>query len=106
MMAYRDPARNNLTSEKGIRLRSERSIEVETVFGQIKHNTGFRRFMFRGIEKVNIEWGIDQYCPSYEKNGGLMNCHFLLLPTILFLVSFRDRFEVHSRQPPVAFFPI
>ncbi|MCE5209537.1 MAG: transposase [Chloroflexi bacterium] len=56
-MVYRDQARNNLTSGKGIRLRSERCIEVGTVFGQIKHNTGFRRFMHRGIEKVNIEWG-------------------------------------------------
>ncbi|MCE5207880.1 MAG: transposase [Chloroflexi bacterium] len=80
MMAYRDQARNNLTSGKGIRLRSERCIEVGTVFGQIKHNTGFRRFM--------------------------VSCHFLFLPTISFLVSFRGRFEVHSRQPPVAFFPI
>lgn len=58
LMAYREQARNNLTSEEGIRLRSVRSTEVETVFVQIKHNIGFRRFMLQGIENVNTEWGL------------------------------------------------
>jgi transposase len=58
LLAYRESARNNLTSEEGIRLRSARSTEVESVFGQVKHNQGFRRFMLRGKEKVNTEWGL------------------------------------------------
>jgi hypothetical protein len=50
--------RSNLTSEKGLKLRSQRSVEVESVFGRIKSNWGFRRFLLRGLEKVNIEWGL------------------------------------------------
>jgi hypothetical protein len=56
-----------LTSEEGIRLRSERSTEVETVFGHIKHNMGFRRFMLRGIEKVNTEWGLISIAHNMRK---------------------------------------
>ena len=34
-----------------------RSIECETVFGQIKGNQKFRRFLLRG-KKVGTEWGL------------------------------------------------
>ena len=55
---YRQQARENLLSEQGIALRRSRSTEPETVFGDIKHNMGFRRFMLRGLKKVDIEWGL------------------------------------------------
>jgi transposase len=55
---YRQQAKDNLLSEQGIALRKQRNIEVETVFGDIKHNMGFRRFMLRGLNKVEIEWGL------------------------------------------------
>ena len=55
---YRQQAKDNLLSEQGIALRKLRSIEVETVFGDIKHNMDFRRFMLRGLKKVEIEWGL------------------------------------------------
>jgi transposase len=55
---YRQQAKENLLSEQGIALRKLRSIEVETVFGDIKHNMGFRRFMLRGLKKVEVEWGL------------------------------------------------
>ena len=51
-------ANANLTSEKGLKMRSKRSVEVESVFGDIKGNFGVRRFMLRGLEKVKIEWGL------------------------------------------------
>lgn len=51
-------AKENLISEEGIKLRKKRCIEVESVFGQIKNNMGFRRFMLRGLEKVKTEWGL------------------------------------------------
>ncbi|WP_405110889.1 transposase [Paenibacillus sp. FSL K6-1217] len=31
--------------------------EPESVFGQLKNNRGFRRFLLRGIEKVTLEVG-------------------------------------------------
>jgi transposase len=51
-------ASSNLLSERGKALRSRRPIEVESVFGRLKHNWGFRRFRLRGLEKVKIEWGL------------------------------------------------
>lgn len=51
-------ARANLTSEKGLELRSLRPIEVESVFGNIKGNFGVRRFSLRGKQKVTLEWGL------------------------------------------------
>jgi len=54
----RAQARENLLSEQGKALRSRRGVEVEGVFGRLKHNWGFRRFLLRGQEKVQIEWGL------------------------------------------------
>ena len=67
LMAYREQARNNLTSDRGVRLRSERCTEVETVFGHIKHNMGFRRFLLRGLDKVNTEWGLISIAHNMRK---------------------------------------
>jgi hypothetical protein len=44
--------------EKHEDLRKQRSVEVETVFGQIKGNQGYRRFLLRGRAKVSTEWGL------------------------------------------------
>lgn len=53
--AYKQQARENLNSDKGKDLRRQRSIEIETCFGDIKQNMGFRRFHLRGLEKVSLE---------------------------------------------------
>lgn len=50
--------RANLTSEYGLKMRSLRPIEVESVFGDIKGNFGVRRFILKGLEKVKLEWGL------------------------------------------------
>ena len=51
-------ARENLLAPRGLIQRSKRPIEVEAVFGRLKHNWGFRRFSLRGLEKVTTEWGL------------------------------------------------
>lgn len=53
---HRDKAREKLASEKGKKKRSQRSVDVETPFGDIKHNMGHRRFILRGKSKVYIEF--------------------------------------------------
>lgn len=53
---YKKQARENLHSEQGIQLRKRRSIEIESCFGDIKHNMGFRRFHLRSIKKVKTEF--------------------------------------------------
>jgi transposase len=67
LLAYRKQARANLTSPEGERLRAARSTEVETVFGHVKHNLGFRRFHLRGLEKVNTEWGLVSIAHNMQK---------------------------------------
>jgi transposase len=55
LSALKDKARTLLLSEKGKEHRSKRPIEVEAVFGQLKHNNAFNRFTFKGIEMVILE---------------------------------------------------
>ncbi|MBW8687911.1 IS1182 family transposase [Chitinophaga rhizophila] len=55
---YKQQARDNLKSELGDELKRKRSIEVETCFGDIKKNQGFRRFHLRGKQKVKAEFGL------------------------------------------------
>lgn len=56
--AYKDKARELLNSEKGKQMRAQRGIEVESAFGDIKHNKQHRRFLLRGKKKVYIEYGL------------------------------------------------
>ncbi|MRN52801.1 hypothetical protein GJB61_07290 [Paenibacillus sp. LC-T2] len=46
-----------LRSQEGYALTVRRMTEPESVFGQLKNNRGFRRFLLRGIEKVTLEVG-------------------------------------------------
>jgi len=67
LLTYRQQARANLTSAEGVRLRAARAVEVETVFGHIKHNMGFRRFHLRGRAKVKTEWGLVSIAHNLQK---------------------------------------
>jgi transposase len=67
LLEYRRQARANLVSEEGKRLRANRSVEVETVFGIVKHNMAFRRFHLRGLEKVKTEWGLVSIAHNMRK---------------------------------------
>ncbi|MGH2552500.1 MAG: IS1182 family transposase [Chitinophagaceae bacterium] len=54
---FKQQARANLTGEKGIKLRKQRGVDVETPFADIKHNQGHRRLELRGLKKVTVEVG-------------------------------------------------
>jgi hypothetical protein len=62
--------RANLTTEQGQRIRARRSKEVETVFGWIKQNMGFRRFHLSGLEKVKTECGLVSIAHNMRKLAG------------------------------------
>lgn len=64
---FKHTAKSNLLSTAGESLRKLRSVEVESVFGQIKQNFSFRKFMLRGIEKVSIEWGLLSIAHNLQK---------------------------------------
>lgn len=62
--AYRDETRENLNSEMGMLLRKRRGYEIETFFGDSKHNQGYRRARLRGLEKVNLD--LAWLCIAYD----------------------------------------
>ena len=45
-----------ISTEEGILLRVNRSIQAEGVFAYTKEDLDFRRFLLRGIEMVSTEW--------------------------------------------------
>lgn len=51
-------AEKRLKTKRGLQKRKKRCFDTEPVFGNIKHNHHFKRFMLRGIEKVTIETGL------------------------------------------------
>jgi transposase len=67
LIKYKDIVKQNLESETGKILRSKRGVDVESVFGQIKHNNQFRRFYTRGLKNVNTEWGILSIAHNIKK---------------------------------------
>ena len=56
--AYRSEVKRLLTSERGLYHRSNRPIEPEAVFGDIKFNHGFKRFRLKSNDKVKVEFGL------------------------------------------------
>jgi transposase len=58
LQEYRKKARELLTSKKGIEYRRRRPADVEAVFGIIKQNKNYRKFLTRGLEKTQIEFGL------------------------------------------------
>jgi transposase len=67
LVSLKAKATEKLTSEKGIYYRRKRCIEVEPVFGNIKQNKGFRRFMLRGTVKTEIETGLLALAHNFAK---------------------------------------
>ncbi|WP_251036112.1 transposase, partial [Paenibacillus sp. ISL-20] len=56
-LRYKQQVREKLRSEEGYALSVRRMVEPESVFGQLKNNRGFRRFLLRGLTKVSLEVG-------------------------------------------------
>ncbi|WP_338552557.1 IS1182 family transposase [Paenibacillus sp. KS-LC4] len=56
-LRYKQQVREKLRSDEGYALAVRRMIEPESVFGQLKNNRGFRRFLLRGLPKVSLEVG-------------------------------------------------
>jgi len=56
-MRLKNQASQKLRSEEGYALAVRRMIEPEPVFGALKNNRGFKRFLLRGLPKVSLEVG-------------------------------------------------
>ncbi len=55
---YKSEARKKLTSPEGLEKRKRRATDVEPVFGHLKQNKGMKRYMLRGLDKVDVETGL------------------------------------------------
>ncbi|WP_413377571.1 IS1182 family transposase [Alkalihalobacillus sp. 1P02AB] len=58
-----------LNREEGRALYQKRKIEVESVFGHVKQNLGFRRLHLRGKEKVHVELGLIALAHNIRKRA-------------------------------------
>jgi transposase len=101
LIELRNKARERLLSDRGIYHRKQRPVDVEPVFGMIKHNRGFKRFLLRGLDKVNIEFALIALAHNFLKLSVLssikpffdwlflcfFNHIFQLKPSSLFLTN-------------------
>ncbi|MCB9353874.1 MAG: transposase [Lewinellaceae bacterium] len=84
LQRHKQIAHQNLWSLQGIRLRQQRCIEPEPVFGQIKWNRGFKRFLLRGLPKVTCEFGIVAIAHNFKKMWAkLQQARSVPLPPVL-----------------------
>ena len=64
---YRKKTLEALASEEGALLRMNRSIQVEGVFGIIKEDYGFRRFLTRGKKNIETQFFLLAFALNIEK---------------------------------------
>ncbi|MDQ6478258.1 transposase, partial [Dyadobacter sp. LHD-138] len=62
-------AQELLNSPEGIQRRKKRCFDVEPVFASIKSNHGFKQFMLRGKQKVEIEFGLLAIAQNIRKKA-------------------------------------
>lgn len=68
---HKREAKENLQSEQGIAHRKQRCHDVEPVFGNIKGNHHFKRFMLKGKEKVTTETGLLCLAQNFRKKNAI-----------------------------------
>jgi hypothetical protein len=77
---YRQKAKERLQSLKGQRKKIQRNIDVEAVFGHIKQDRGFRRFMLQGLKGVNVEMGLLAIANNFTKWHNLRRAKRIPMP--------------------------
>lgn len=67
LLRHKKKAKERLLTATGIAKRKQRCWDVEAVFGNIKQNMNFKRFMLRGIDKINVEMGLVALAHNLKK---------------------------------------
>ena len=67
ILEHRPKTLEALTSEEGTLLRMNRSIQVEGVFGVLKEDYGFRRFLTRGKKNIETQFFLLAFALNIEK---------------------------------------
>ena len=68
---HKQVAKENLQSEQGIKHRKKRCYDTEPLWGNIKHNHHFKRFMLRGTKKVTVEVGLLSLSQNLRKKAAI-----------------------------------
>lgn len=69
---YRKKAAERLTSDIGIKLRGNRCIEPEAVFGQMKYDMGYKRFRHFGLDKVKMDFAFFAIAFNVKKMANMV----------------------------------
>ncbi len=85
-IAQREAMEQKISTEEGILLRVNRSIQSEGVFAMIKEDMNFRRFLTRGNSNVMVEWYLVSMAYNLLKlhhkiQTGRLGMH-LVVPTV------------------------
>ena len=72
LIAYKQRARESLTSDKGLEHRSRRPIEPEAVFGQMKNNMHYKRFRHFGKDKVTMDFAFFAIAFNIKKMASII----------------------------------
>jgi hypothetical protein len=67
ILEHRPRTLEKLTSEEGVLLRMNRSIQVEGVFGVLKEDYGFRRFLTRGKKNIETQFFLLAFAFNVQK---------------------------------------
>ena len=67
LIAQNKKATELITTDDGIKLRLNRSIQVEGAFGVIKQDFGFKRFLIRGRRKTETQFFLIAFAFNIEK---------------------------------------
>ena len=97
LLKYRKQAREKLMSEKGLYHRSKRPIEPEAVFGHIKFNNKFNRFTLRGLDKVEIEFGLVAISHNLRKIAQIMTIN--KGKTVFYLICINFKVKIRKIYP-------
>ena len=65
--ALKKEEKQKLLSDDGLKHRSQRPQDVEATFGNLKYNKNFKRFLCRGKEKVEVEFGLLSIAHNLKK---------------------------------------
>ena len=68
---HKQQAKENLQSDQGIANRKKRCYDTEPLWGNIKHNHHFKRFMLRGKKKITVEVGLLSIAQNLRKKATL-----------------------------------
>jgi transposase len=78
--AYRKAAKKKLNSLRGFRVRSQRSVDTEPVFGHVKQCRLFRRFLLKGKTGVGTEINLLAIAHNIKKWWAILCKHGRIVP--------------------------